>query len=142
MIWQMAAPLPVARLEGVPNLLSKIFPEPVDVIPILVTTTLLLATLVPEKPENQLLLIVCPVTVVEFKIPIIADPAGLPVSALAIALLDAVVRLEIVFPDMVVEKAPETLIPATCAFTPLETSEILLTRLFVIKAPEFERIPV
>ena len=137
----MAGEAPVARLVNMPKRLLKILPEPVEVTPRPVITVLIAAADVALKPESLLLLITWPATVVEFSIPVIAEPAGVPVSATANSIPEAVERFEMILPETVVADAPDILIPKICALLPVEESVILLTRLLVMVDAELETIP-
>jgi hypothetical protein len=113
-------------------------PDPPAVIPMPVTITLTAIVEVALNWANWLLLIICPIPVDEFNMPIITDPAGESVSALAVTLLDLVEKNEIKLFEIVFDEAPETCTPMIWAFGPVDSSEILVIRLFVMETAALE----
>ena len=139
---QMPGPVPVAVLVNPLIRLPKIFPETDAVTPIPVTSVFIAAVEVALRFEMVLPEITCPAMVAELKMPVTAELAGVPVSTEVVVLFDAVNRFEIKLPETVEAKAPETFIPCTCAFTPVEDRVISFIILLLSVETDVEDMPV
>jgi len=83
-----------------------------------------------------------PATLALLRIPIMADPAGLSVSAKEITLEDGVEKFETVLFEIVSANAPETEIPVICTLVELELFTMLSIILLLIVEADAEEIAV